>query len=194
MGNQLKLSFILQVSNMKIKSRKFNSPLVYLLHILLVLSTPIILHAQENNGAFIMSSVGAINNFANNSMALTFTSSSNCLNVQNGAAVLTGERGNGLFASNCEAITKINSLGIKLFPNPVSEFTKVKFTNTPPLNDNFIITILGLDGAKVANLTATGYELYQGKQINLSSLSTGTFFIQIESSKFIDAIKFIKVK
>jgi len=194
MGNQLKLSFILQVSNMKIKSRKFNSPLVYLLHILLVVSTPTILQAQENNGAFIMSSVGVINNFSNNSMALTFTSSSNCLNVQNGAAVLTGERGNGLFATNCEAITKINSLGIKLFPNPVSEFTKVKFTNTPPLNDNFIITILGLDGAKVANLNATGYELYQGKQINLSSLSTGTFFIQIESSKYIDAIKFIKVK
>jgi hypothetical protein len=179
---------------MKIKSRKLNSPIVYLLKILLFVSTPIILQAQENNGAFIMSSVGAINNFANNSMALTFTSSSNCLNVQNGAAVLTGERGNGLFATNCEAITKINSLGIKLFPNPVSEFTKVKFTNTPPLNDNFIITILGLDGAKVANLNATGYELYQGKQINLSSLSTGTFFIQIESSKYIDAIKFIKVK
>jgi hypothetical protein len=127
-------------------------------------------------------------------MVLTFTSSSNCFIVQNGAAVLTGERGNGLFATNCEAITKINSLGIKLFPNPVADLTKVKFTNTPPLKDNFIITILGLDGAKVANLTATGYELYQGKQINLSSLSTGTFFIQIESSKYLDAIKFIKVK
>jgi hypothetical protein len=179
---------------MDIKLRKLNKPLVYLLNSLLAISTPVILHAQENNGAFIMSSVGAFNNFSNNSMALTFTSSSNCLNVQNGAAVLTGERGNGLFATNCEAITKINSLGIKLFPNPVSDFTKVKFTNTPPLNDNFIITILGLDGAKVANLNATGYELFQGKQINLSSLSSGTFFIQIESLKYIDALKFIKVK
>ena len=194
MDNQLKQPYILQVNNMDIKLRKLNKPLVYLLNSLLAISTPVILHAQENNGAFIMSSVGAFNNFSNNSMALTFTSSSNCLNVQNGAAVLTGERGNGLFATNCEAITKINSLGIKLFPNPVSDFTKVKFTNTPPLNDNFIITILGLDGAKVANLNATGYELFQGKQINLSSLSSGTFFIQIESLKYIDALKFIKVK
>ena len=194
MGNQLKLSFILQVSNMKIKLRKLNSPLVYLFNILLAISTPIILHAQEKNGAFIMSSVGAINNFSNNSMALTFTSNSNCLIVQNGAAVLTADRGNGMFAANCEANTKVNSLGIKLFPNPVSDFTKVKFTNIPPLNDNFNITILGLDGAKVANLNSTGYELFQGKQINLSSLSTGTFFIQIESSKYIDALKFIKAK
>jgi len=194
MGNQLKLSYILQVSNMKIKSRKLNSPVVYLLNILLIITTPVILNAQENNGAFLMSSVGTLNNFSNNSMTLIFSSSSNCLNVQNGAAVLTGDRGNGLFVTNCEAITKLNSLGIKLFPNPVSDFTKVKFTNVPPLNDNFIITILSIDGSRITNLSATGYELFQGKQINLSSLNTGTFFIQIESSKYIDALKFIKAK
>ena len=152
------------------------------------------LHAQNNNGAFIMSSVGAISNFSNNSMAVTFSSSSPCLNVQNGSAVLTGERGNGLFVTNCETITKINALGIKLYPNPVSDITKVKFINPPPLNDNFVITILGLDGSKIANLSATGYELFQGKQINLSSLAAGTFFIQIESLKYIDALKFIKAK
>ena len=179
---------------MKIKSRKLNCRFVSILSLGLALSSPSILHAQQNNGAFIMSSVGVINNFSNNSMALTFSSSSNCLNVQNGTDVLTGDRGTGLFVTNCEAITKINSLGIKLLPNPVSDFTKVKFTNVPPLNENFIITILGLDGSRVANLSATGYELFQGKQINLSSLSTGTFFIQIESSKYIDALKFIKAK
>jgi hypothetical protein len=179
---------------MKIKSRKLNIQVVLLLSILMITSKSMILHAQDKNGAFIMSSVGVINNFSNNSMALTFSSNSNCLNVQNGAALLTGDRGNGLFAANCETITKINSLGIQLFPNPVSDFTKVKFMNTPPLYDNYIITILGLDGSRIINLSATGYELFQGKQINLSSLSSGTFFIQIESSKYIDAIKFIKVK
>jgi hypothetical protein len=179
---------------MKIILINLNSSLIYFLSLGLALSSPLLLHAQVNNGAFIMSSVGVINNFSNNSMALTFSSNSNCLNVQNGAAVLTGDRGNGLFAANCEIITKINSLGIQLLPNPVSDFTKVKFMNTPPLYDNFIITILGLDGSRITNLNATGYELFQGKQINLSSLSSGTFFIQIESSKYIDAIKFIKVK
>jgi hypothetical protein len=179
---------------MKIKFRNLNIRFVFSLGMLLVLSFPSMLDAQNNNGAFIMSSVGAISNFSNNSMAVTFSSSSPCLNVQNGSAVLTGERGNGLFVTNCETITKINALGIKLLPNPVSDITKVKFTNTPPLNDNFVITILGLDGSKIANLSTTGYELFQGKQINLSSLSPGTFFIQIESPKYIDALKFIKAK
>jgi hypothetical protein len=179
---------------MKIKFRNLNIRFVFSLGMLLVLSFPSMLHAQNNNGAFIMSSVGAISNFSNNSMAVTFSSSSPCLNVQNGSAVLTGERGNGLFVTNCETITKINALGIKLYPNPVSDITKVKFINPPPLNDNFVITILGLDGSKIANLSATGYELFQGKQINLSSLAAGTFFIQIESLKYIDALKFIKAK
>jgi hypothetical protein len=179
---------------MKIKFRNLNIRFVFSLGMLLVLSFPLMLHAQNNNGAFIMSSVGAISNFSNNSMAVSFNSNSNCLNVQNGAAVLTGERGNGLFVTNCEPITHFNSLGIKLYPNPVSDITKVKFINPPPLNDNFVITILGLDGSKIANLSATGYELFQGKQINLSSLAAGTFFIQIESLKYIDALKFIKAK
>ncbi len=179
---------------MKIKFRNLNIRFVFSLGMLLVLSFPSMLHAQNNNGAFIMSSVGAISNFSNNSMAVTFISNSACLNVQNGSAVLAGAKGMGLFVTNCEGITNFNSLGIKLFPNPVTELTKVKFTNTPPLNDNFVITILNLEGSKIANLSATGYELFQGKQINLSSLSPGTFFIQIESTKYIDALKFIKAK
>jgi hypothetical protein len=179
---------------MQLVSKKLNIRFVYLMTIVFSLSTPLMLDAQNNNGAFIMSSVGTISNFSNNSMSINFSSNSPCLNVQNGSAVLTAERGNGLFVTNCETIAKINSLGIKLFPNPVSDITKVKFINTPPLNDNFIITIIGLDGSKIVNLSATGYELFQGKQINLSSLAAGTFFIQIESPKYIDALKFIKAK
>jgi hypothetical protein len=172
----------------------FKNNLVIAIITIIGFALPRSLQAQELTGAFIMSSVGGLQNMSNNSMAVTFISSADCLNVQNGTAVLTGDRGNGLFVSNCETIAKINSLGIKLFPNPVSDITKVKFINTPPLNDNFVITILGLDGSKIANLSATGYELFQGKQINLSSLAAGTFFIQIESPKYIDALKFIKAK
>jgi len=172
----------------------FKNNLVIAIITIIGFALPRSLQAQELTGAFIMSSVGGLQNMSNNSMAVTFISSADCLNVQNGTAVLTGDRGNGLFVSNCETIAKINSLGIKLFPNPVSDITKVKFINTPPLNDNFVITILGLDGSKIANLSATGYELFQCKQINLSSLAAGTFFIQIESPKYIDALKFIKAK
>ena len=160
--------------------------------LLLVLAFPQSLKAQQMTGTFIMSSVGGIENASNNSMAIAFNSSATCLNVQNGTAVLTGDRGTGNFAINCEVNNVFNSLGIKLYPNPVGANTKVKFMNTPPLNDQFIITIWNSEGLQVGAAKASGQEIFQGKQIDFGSLSVGSYVIQIESEKFIDALKFIK--
>ena len=171
---------------------RFKNTKTYLLLAIITLSFPQYIKAQELSGAFIMSSIGGIQNMSNNSIAVTFTSNAACLNVQNGTAVLTGERGTGLFAVNCEVNTKFNTLGLKLYPNPVGANTKVKFINTPPLNDNFSITIYGSQGEKLSTTTATGYEIYQGKIMNLSSLVSGSYIIQIESDKYQDALKFIK--
>ena len=159
-----------------------------------VLASPQSVKAQDLSGAFIMSSVGSIQNFANNSMAVTFNSSSHCMILQNGTAVLTGERGTGLFAANCLENTKFNSLGIKLYPNPVIATTKIKFINTPPLNDQFKISIWGADGFKITSGKATGYELFQGMTLDFSVLQAGSYIIQIESEKYSDALKFIKAK
>jgi hypothetical protein len=153
---------------------------------------PQIIHAQQTQGAFIMSSVGPIQNMSNNSMAVTFNSTATCLNVQNGTAVLNGDRGTGAFAVNCEVNTKFNTLGIKLYPNPVTSNTKVKFINTPPLTDQFSISIWSAEGFKISAGKATGYEIYQGKLLDLSGLIPGSFIIQIESEKYRDALKFIK--
>ena len=158
----------------------------------LILSFPQNTDAQALSGSFIMSSVGGIQNMSNNSMAVTFTSNAACLNVQNGAAVLTGERGLGTFAVNCEVNSKFNTLGLKLYPNPVGANTRVKFINTPPLNDKFSITVWGSQGEKHITTTATGYEIYQGRLMNLSSLISGSYIIQVESEKYKDALKFIK--
>ena len=143
---------------------------------------------------FILSSVGPILNMSNNSMALTFNSNATCLNMQNGTAVLFGNRGMGLFAINCDVNSKYNTLGIKLFPNPVAANTKIKFINMPPLEENFAISIWNAEGTKLSSSKATGYELYQGKLIDFSALSTGAFVIQVESIIYKDALKFVKAK
>ena len=156
------------------------------------LAFPQNLEAQELAVAFIMSSVGGLQNMSNNSMAITFSSSATCLNVQNGTAVLTGDRGTGNFAVNCEVNTIFNSLGIKLYPNPVGASTKVKFINTPPLADQFTISVWNSEGFKINSAKATGYEIFQGKGMDFSSLIAGSYIIQIESEKYRDALKFIK--
>jgi hypothetical protein len=160
--------------------------------LLFALAFPQSLKAQLLTGTFIMSSVGGIENVSNNSMAISFISSSICLNVQNGTAVLTGDRGTGNFAINCEVKTMFNSLGIKLYPNPVIATTKIKFINPPPLNDQFNISIWGADGFKITSGKATGFELFQGVPLDFSMLQAGSYIIQIESEKYRDAFKFIK--
>jgi hypothetical protein len=85
-----------------------------------------------------------------------------------------------------------NSLGIKLYPNPVIATTKIKFMNPPPLNDQFNISIWGADGFKITSGKATGFELFQGVPLDFIMLQAGTYIIQIESEKYRDAFKFIK--
>ena len=170
----------------------YKNTLVIAIITIIGLAFPQSITAQQLTGAFIMSSVGGLNNMSNNSMAITFSSNATCLNVQNGTAVLTGDRGTGNFAINCEVKSKYNTLGIKLYPNPVIATTKIKFINTPPLNDQFNISICGTDGFKITSGKATGYELFQGMPLDFSMLQAGSYIIQIESDKYTDALKFIK--
>jgi hypothetical protein len=160
--------------------------------LLFAIALPQTIIAQQLTGTFIMSSVGGIENTYNNSMAISFTSIAACLNVQNGNAVLSGDRGTGNFSINCEVKTLFNSLGIKLYPNPVITTTKIKFINPPPLNDQFSISIWGADGFKITSGKATGFELFQGVPLDFSMLHAGIYIIQIESDKYRDAFKFIK--
>jgi hypothetical protein len=148
--------------------------------------------AQQVSTAFIMSSVGSIQNMSNNSMAVTLNSTASCLKVQNGTALLASETGTGSFSQSCEVNIKYNTLGIKMFPNPVTSTAKVKFIIAPIFSDQFSISIWSTEGYRVSSSKANGYDLFQGKLIDFTALNAGSFIIQIESDKFMDAIKFIK--
>jgi hypothetical protein len=85
-----------------------------------------------------------------------------------------------------------NTLGIKLFPNPVSSNTKVKFVNTPPLTETFNLSIWTAEGNLINTRKELGYNLFQGLTLDLGGLTSGTYVLKIESTQFVDAIKFIK--
>lgn len=152
----------------------------------------IALLTKAQTGTFIMSSVGALPGTASNGLAIQFNSIAACIDVQTGVAVLNGARGNGQFAINCEVTMKFNSLGIKMYPNPVNNKAKIKLNNTPPLTETFNLTIWTTEGMLVRTQKETGYNLFQGLNIDLSALVAGTYVLKIESPEYIDAIKFIK--
>ncbi len=150
------------------------------------------LFVKAQTGLFVMSSVGAMAGTSSNGLAINFNSIAACIDVQTGIAVLNGARGNGQFAINCEVTMKFNALGIKMFPNPVNNATKVKFNNTPPLTETFNLTIWTTEGMLVKTQKETGYNLFQGLNIDLSALIAGTYVLKIESPAYMDAVKFIK--
>lgn len=139
-----------------------------------------------------MSSVGVFPGTSSNSTAMQFRSIAGCIDVQTGIAVLKGERANGEFAINCEVTLKFNSLGIKMYPNPVQTAAKIKFINTPPLTETFNLSIWTTDGILITTKKETGYNLFQGMSIDLTNINAGTYVLKIESSGYMDAIKFIK--
>ena len=140
----------------------------------------------------IMSSIGRMGNASSTISALNFKSIASCIDVQSGVAVLNGARGNGEFAFSCEVVMNFNSLGIKLFPNPVNSSTKVKFINAPPLTEQFNLQVYTAEGQFISSKKESGYNLFQGITIDLGTLTSGTYILKITSTGFVDAIKFIK--
>lgn len=179
---------------MKIHPHKISNKATFLKNcialVLLLQLVPFITNAQTGN--FMMSSVGTIEGTNSNSLAVQFKSTTSCIDVQTGILVLYGNRGNGEFAINCEVTMKLNSLGIRLFPNPVNTLTKIKFTNTPPLLAQFTLSIYTTEGILIKISKESGYNLFQGLNIDLSFLNAGTYFLNITSTEYIDTIKFIK--
>ena len=158
-------------------------------YLILIFGTLIVFSAKSQ---VVMSSIGVLPGTSSNISAINFKGIATCIDIQTGVAVLKGERGNGEFAYSCEVSMKFNSLGIKLFPNPVNSATKIKFVNTPPLDVVFNLQIFNTDGQFITSKKETGYNLFQGIILDLGTLNAGTYVLKIESSNFVDAIKFVK--
>lgn len=148
--------------------------------------------ANAQSPVFVLSSIGSMGASTSTVSSINFKSNASCIDVQSGLVVLKGERNVGEFTYNCEVTMKFNSLGIKLFPNPVNGSTKLKLSNVPPLTETFNLSIWNTEGAIIKTSKETGYNLFQGLTMDLSGLTPGSYVLKIESASFVDAIKFIK--
>lgn len=143
---------------------------------------------------FLMSSIGPIPGTSSNMTALNFKSNSNCMDVQSGLAVLNNTTRLGNFDVNCILSTQFNTLGLKLFPNPVQSNARLRLSSNPSTYQNFKISIWNTDGHMISQSYESSAQLYQGLLMNLNNLVAGSYLLKAESSVYIEAIKFIKVK
>ena len=158
-----------------------------------ILAVLLIVFNSLNGQQFIISSMGSFPNTVSNASAIHFKSNTSCIDVQTGIAVLNTRNGNGTFEINCTIQQKFNTLGTILYPNPTPSFAKLKFRNAPPFTENFKISIWNPEGHLMNVRQVTGYQIFQGLNLNLTELNAGNYILKIESPQFIEALKFIKV-
>ena len=60
------------------------------------------------------------------------------------------------------------------------------------MTESFSLSIWTTEGALIRSQKETGYNLFQGLNIDLSGLTNGAYILKIESQNYMDAIKFIK--
>lgn len=157
--------------------------------IILFFSSPL---TAQLKTSYLISSIKLKSVINNNISPFQFKSTSNCIDVQTGINVMHTNNGNEDFVINCAVKINFNTLGLKFYPNPVVNNAKVKFIGIPPLKDIYNLTIYSTTGALIQSRKETGYSLFQGLVLNLSTLPMGTYFIQIESIYTLDLVKFIK--
>ena len=147
-----------------------------------------------NGQSILMSSMGILPGTTHNASAIMFKSNTNCIDVQSGLTIFNRSNGSGEFDINCIVAQQFNILGMKLFPNPVTTNAKLRLTNSPSLNQDFKLTVWDNQGNLILQTKETSVQLFQGSTISLQHLIAGSYVLMIESSLYMEAIKFIKVK
>ena len=145
--------------------------------------------SQSSN--FIISSIGSFPGTQSNIAAVKLDQNNACIDVKTGLPILTASRGKDKFIVNCEFMNKYKTLGLKIYPNPAKNTTKVDVTNMPPVNDLFTISIFHSSGILIKTFKETGYRLFQGLNIDVMQLAGGTYMLKVESNDYLDAITFL---
>jgi len=151
------------------------------------------LKVYSQSYTYIISATNMANGSPIISSSIDFQSALKCIDIKTGITILSNNSNNGEFLINCKVDYKFNSLGINLYPNPVVNTTIIKFITPPPFEEIFKITFWTLDGILIKTKNELGINIFKGVVFNLNDLTSGTYIIRIESPKFMDALKFIKV-
>ena len=164
-------------------------------HIILLLlsSFPIVGLAQNP----IFFSVSAVDPTTDQSKRASYTINLNknvsCLQVQSGLYAWYGIMGNKLFSADCPTGTPLVRIEIKLFPNPVVNYTRLQSNMLLNESPTLQLSIIDATGRIVMRRSISNDQLYAGHSLYLGMLSAGNYFLKIEGASVKQVIQFIKV-
>lgn len=165
-----------------------------ILHIAIVSFCLSSTHAQSVSSI----TVSAIGAFADGgkatSLALSISKSTDCLQLNTGLALYSGIMGHLPFVMTCKTDAPTLPVDIKLYPNPVENYTRL-VSSLPTTNSSpFQLSVIDALGRIVmvkqisATLLSAGISLYFGQ------LPSGNYFLKLDRENLHHVIPFIKVK
>jgi hypothetical protein len=117
----------------------------------------------------------------------------NCIKVTNSISKFkTSNKGD--FYSTCSVNIDFTKtiIQLALAPNPVNSYTIVKSIGKLPNDRKFGIMVYNNSGQPVYATESSQQQLINGFKLNLSTLVTGIYFVQVSSSSVLSTIKFLK--
>jgi hypothetical protein len=140
--------------------------------------------------AYSIGVLGSDLSLSNSSNPLTM-SMNNCIQVSNGVAKFTAVN-NEAFINNCVVDLNYSKLSIQVLPNPFVNAVYVTFKSKIDNDNHFKISVFNNIGQLVKTENVYQDLFYTGYRIAMSSLPTGIYFMQINSSKVNEVFKIVK--
>lgn len=134
--------------------------------------------------------MGADLSVSNSSSPLTL-SMNNCIQISNGVAKYSIVN-NEAFVNNCIVDLNYSKLSIQVLPNPFVNAVFVTFKSKIDNDNHFKISVFNNIGQLVKTENVYQNLFYTGYRIAMSSLPTGIYFMQINSSKVNEVFKIVK--
>jgi hypothetical protein len=144
----------------------------------------------QMNMAYSFGVLGGDLSVSNSSSPLTMNMN-NCIQVSNGIAKFSSVS-NGSFVNTCVVDLNYSKLSIQLFPNPFIDAVYITFKNKIDKENHFKVAVFNNIGQLVKMENVFQDLFYTGYRLAMSNLPSGTYFLQISSSKVNEMFKIIK--
>lgn len=118
-------------------------------------------------------------------------SGENCFKVTNSIAKFWASK-NGQFFASCFVDLDYVKMSIKITPNPVINYANIKFLNVLQNDNKFNVIVFNNTGQPALVKEVSQDALLSGYKLDMSSLASGYYFIQIASTSILQTFKILK--
>ncbi len=140
--------------------------------------------------SYSIGSIGGMSNASASSGSISIYKK-NCFIVANNVSKFWPTKKGEFFAS-CLVDLDYIKLSIKITPNPVNTYANIKFLNMIQSDNQFKLIVYNNTGQPSISKEVTQDAFLAGYKLDMSTLSSGYYFIQIASNSILQTFKILK--